>query len=450
MDREDIFEQVPVLKEVGIHSGGGAVNSVNGQTGDVILDAEDVGAVDTTTYTNKMNELDATDSGLQSQIDAITVSSDVTDIVGTYADLEAYDTSKLNDNDIIKVLQDETHDGETAYYRWSKTTETFTLIGEEGPYYTKSAADQKFQEKLTAGDNVQINGNTISATDTTYSNFTGTDGVDAGAAGLVPAPATTDAGKFLKADGTWDSAGGGGGATELTADTNLWELTPGDYYVNQSANIALKYGSGSSQKLDVFQARFTILNSGYSSQPISVFGVFVRSGSNGQLTIFNGTTANSSNAKVFTATIANPGLTARNFPLATLNDLYRNGDNTTNLQIGYSAASQSDSNGQSLAIGRVASTASRDSVALGAYTEIASNTTRSVALGAGAKPTRQGEVNIGIASAAIGLTNGFDGTAYRVIGGVHDPQLAQDAATKNYVDTLISALEARVIALENN
>ena len=35
--------------------------------------------------------------------------------------------------------------------------------------------------------------------------FTGTDGTAAGAAGLVPAPATTDAGKYLKADGTWNS-----------------------------------------------------------------------------------------------------------------------------------------------------------------------------------------------------------------------------------------------------
>ena len=68
------------------------------------------------------------------------------------------------------------------------------------------------QPKLTAGSNVTISGNTISATDTTYSNFTGTDGTAAGTAGLVPAPATTDAGKFLKADGTWDTAGGGGGS----------------------------------------------------------------------------------------------------------------------------------------------------------------------------------------------------------------------------------------------
>lgn len=151
------------------------------------------------------------DSGLQTQIDAISASSDVTDIVGTYAELQAYDTSTLSNNDIIKVLQDEEHDNETTYYRWSTATQTFTLIGEEGPYYTKSAADAKFQDKLTAGANVSIDQstNTISATDTTYNDFTGTDGVDAGTAGLVPAPAISDAGKYLKADGTWDTVSGG-------------------------------------------------------------------------------------------------------------------------------------------------------------------------------------------------------------------------------------------------
>ena len=66
------------------------------------------------------------DIGLQRQIDAITASSDVKDIVGTYAALQNYDTSTLGDNDIIKVLNDETHDNETTYYRWNTTTQTFT------------------------------------------------------------------------------------------------------------------------------------------------------------------------------------------------------------------------------------------------------------------------------------------------------------------------------------
>ena len=39
--------------------------------------------------------------------------------------------------------------------------------------------------------------------------FTGTDGIVAGTQGMVPAPATTDANKFLKSDGTWGDPAGG-------------------------------------------------------------------------------------------------------------------------------------------------------------------------------------------------------------------------------------------------
>lgn len=151
------------------------------------------------------------DNNLQTQIDAIVASSDVKDIVGTYAELQAYDTSTLGDNDIIKVLQDETHQDETTYYRWVLADEEFSLIGEEGPYYTKAATDALLnakadkattytktevdtalatkadkattytktevdtalaakQDNLIAGTNIQIaaDGKTISATDTTY------------------------------------------------------------------------------------------------------------------------------------------------------------------------------------------------------------------------------------------------------------------------------------------
>lgn len=56
------------------------------------------------------------------------------------------------------------------------------------------------QAKLSAGSNISINGNTISATDTTYNVFnTTTDG-------LVPkASGTGDTEKFLKGDGTWEA-----------------------------------------------------------------------------------------------------------------------------------------------------------------------------------------------------------------------------------------------------
>lgn len=66
----------------------------------------------------------------------------------------------------------------------------------------KNALNAK-QDKLTAGANITISGDTISATDTTYNDFSGTDGVTAGVAGLVPAPATTNQNSVLLATGSW-------------------------------------------------------------------------------------------------------------------------------------------------------------------------------------------------------------------------------------------------------
>lgn len=66
-----------------------------------------------------------------------------------------------------------------------------------------SVNDVTVQSKLTAGTNITIAGDTISATDTTYSDFTGATSSVAGAAGLVPAPAAGDEAKALHGDGTW-------------------------------------------------------------------------------------------------------------------------------------------------------------------------------------------------------------------------------------------------------
>lgn len=89
----------------------------------------------------------------------------------------------------------------------------------------------------TAGANVSIDANNvISATDTTYSDFVGTDGQVAGTAGLVPAPATTDTGKFLSSDGTWDTVSSG-----LDPNTTFW----GQNVVNSAVdgNIIITEGS---------------------------------------------------------------------------------------------------------------------------------------------------------------------------------------------------------------
>lgn len=75
--------------------------------------------------------LDAIDrvQGLEDEVDELKNNPDVVDIVATYQDLQNYDTSTLTDKDIIRVLADETHSGDSTYYRWDESTETFTLIG---------------------------------------------------------------------------------------------------------------------------------------------------------------------------------------------------------------------------------------------------------------------------------------------------------------------------------
>ena len=103
-----------------------------------------------TEITNRENA----DIGLQGQIDAITSATDVKDIVGTYQDLQNYDTQHLGNNDIIKVLQDSTHNNAMTYYRWVITggVGAWSYIGQEGPYYTKSETETLLQVKQNTID----------------------------------------------------------------------------------------------------------------------------------------------------------------------------------------------------------------------------------------------------------------------------------------------------------
>lgn len=130
--------EVPTATSALINDSGYITNTV-----DNLVNYYDKDETDTIVETEALTR-DAADQDLQEQIDAIVASSDVVDIVGTYAELQNYDTSKLHDNDIIKVLTDETRDDATTYYRWDDGTDTFTYIGSEGPYYTKGEADATF------------------------------------------------------------------------------------------------------------------------------------------------------------------------------------------------------------------------------------------------------------------------------------------------------------------
>ena len=478
-------EGIPVLLSDGSGGGSGDVISVNGKTGEVVLTTSDLendsdyqtGDEVVSAIENAISQLEiptnvseltndagyqtasevasavageatlrqSADNNLQTQIDAISASSDVTDIVGTYAELQAYDTSTLGDKDIIKVLQDESRNNETTYYRWSTTTQTFTLIGEEGPYYTKAAADAKFQDKLTAGTNINIdanneisatdttysagtgldltgtvfsvnttaiqekltaganitiaNDNTISATDTTYSDFTGTDGQTAGTAGLVPAPATTDADKFLKSDGTWDTVATGPTVVQTT-------------------------GTSTTDVMSQKAATNMIWPEGYetSHYHLAIAGPNASVTGSGGIVIATGTGYE----------------TAGQYSVAIGEGAMAIGYNSTALGMNARTATGANYN---TVVGSRSGVGGSYSYSTAIGYEAYANAGSAVSLGYKARATRPGEVNIGAGT----TTSGYNSTSYRVLGGVHPAVDDHDAVTLGQMNDAIASAGATVI-----
>lgn len=436
------------------------------------------------------------DDAIWAEIEEIEMSSDVVDIVGTYTELQQYDTSKLHDNDIIKVLQDETHSNETAYYRWSTTTNTFSYVGSEGPYYTESEVDALLAGKqdvliagsniqiasdgktisatdttythftgatastdgeqglvpgplagdegkflqgdgtwgtptdttytagtniqisnqnvisatdttYTAGANVQISANNeISATDTTYSNFVGTDGTAAGTAGLVPAPATTDAGKFLKADGTWDDAGSPINVVQTTGISTTDVMS-------QDATTKMLYRDNNKSDLVVGSS---------DVQPTADY-----------FFVAHGTLSNSDRGIVIGAGSGHRAVVG--------------GAGTANDSIAIGKSSNVRRGGSSIAIGRDSWVDNRSTdgqacgMAIGSFSKVDGGNTaiqNAVALGAYSYATQKGQFDISTANGGAGNALGYNNSQYRLLTGLYDPQNDHDAATKGYVDTAVT------------
>lgn len=156
-------------------------------------------------------------SDVNERVDLIEASSDCADVVGTKAELDSYDKSKLTDQAIIKVLQDESQDNAQTYYRYSKSSNSFTLIGELGPFYTKSESDDLLNSKVNKVSTAsKVYGTDTTGAQTTYNvdSFGKVDDVQVNGTSVVtnkianvtipdPLPSQTDnAGKFLTTDGT--------------------------------------------------------------------------------------------------------------------------------------------------------------------------------------------------------------------------------------------------------
>jgi hypothetical protein len=101
---------------------------------------------DTTLQNNLTSETNlrvSGDSNLQSQIDSVNATQNVIDIVGTKAELDAYDKTKLHTNDKIEVLVDETQNSADVIYDWNGSA--WTIVGAKAAYYSKAEADTKFE-----------------------------------------------------------------------------------------------------------------------------------------------------------------------------------------------------------------------------------------------------------------------------------------------------------------
>lgn len=300
---------------------------------------------------------------VEQEVEEMKDNPDVVDIVATYADLQAYDTSKLTDKDVIRVLTDETHDGNSTYYRYSKSSGTFTYIGSSKQ----------------------------------YSNFVGTDGTAAGQAGLVPAPATTDAGKVLGAGGTWVTGGPTVVQTTGTSTTDVMSQNAATSMIYADPSIMNRIRIGRDASSNIADNGIEI---GHESGVLATNGIAI------------GTNA-----------------TVKSF-------------SSESIAIGTFADARSE---MTEAIGYYSYASKEKAAALGARTSATHSF--SVALGAGATTSAAGEVNIG--TGILYPTKGYANSNYRLLTGLYDPQTAHDAATKGYVDSLVGDVAAALNAINN-
>lgn len=117
--------------------------------------------------------------------------------------------------------------------------------------------------------------------------------------------------------------------------------------------------------------------------------------------------------------------------------------------------------GLGIAIGTSAQASASNSVAIGSYTSVASLPFNQVALGDYSKATEENTVSVGSGDATMALTDDMDektkariqaraAAATRRIVNVTDPTNAQDAATKNYVDTQLEPINAKLQYVPEN
>lgn len=88
--------------------------------------------------------IENTSGYLQDEIDLLEAATDVIMVYSTYSSFQndSGSLSHLTDKDVIKVLNDETNEYKQDYYQYSSQSDSWTMIGELDPYYSKSEINE--------------------------------------------------------------------------------------------------------------------------------------------------------------------------------------------------------------------------------------------------------------------------------------------------------------------
>ena len=387
--------------------------------------------------------------GIQDEVDELKNNPDVVDIVDTYADLQAYDTKHLSNNDIIRVLADETHSGNSTYYKFNKQADTWTFIGEiagSGSVFTKlTSADYDYPTnnptgiaawKLDAGlyyfdSNVYVNLST--GTNTHYGGF------------MVVSGEVTDTRRLI-----WISEADSGNKERwMLFITNATNGDLAEYYqtlfrgdvVNSLTSTSTSFPLSARQGKALKDLIDSLVISGAgapTTSTVGTVGMLYEDTTNGKLyqcTAASGSTytwtevggGGSGPTVVQTTGTSTTDVMSQK---ATTSMVFNDPSTQEQVKIGANS-----SNGyRTVAIGSGAKSGSARGVAIGEHSW--ANSLNSVAIGAGAKTTVDGEFNIGC-SAFSGV--GYNSSDYRLLTGLYDPQSSHDAATQGYVDSVAGA-----------
>lgn len=306
-----------------------------------------------------------------------------------------------------------------------------------GNWYIGNASDSTaaYQTLLTSSNIV----NNLTSTSTTSALSANQGKVLKDLIGDLTNLTTTDKTNLVAAINEAAAGGGGGGVIELTsADYNYptdnptqiaaWLLPDGIYH---SASTAIQWSAYGDSAVNG-----TFIKTTNSSNIAFVF--FYRESGLNEVILTQAlgsthyTNLSTSAVKQTTGTSTTDVMSQN-----AVTGMIYNGGNATKVQIGANSAAS-----QNWGVAILGVTSQENTIAIG---NAASATAKgAIALGVGSNASTQGVFDVGLSntSSSIQSANGYNGSAYRLLTGLYDPQNAHDAATKGYVDTAVAGAGA--------